>query len=417
MSTRSGPNLPRPGRNRERETTVPEVTTGAPMRSQRPEIRTKVRLIAFYLPQFHPIAENDRWWGTGFTEWANVTRARPLFRGHYQPHVPADLGFYDLRVPETRFAQADLAGSHGIEGFCYWHYWFGGKRLLGRPFDEVLASGEPDFPFCLAWANEAWTRTWLGSGQVLQDQEYSADDDRRHARWLISAFRDKRYLRVGTRPVFLIYRPTHLPDPIRTSDTIRGECVSEGLPEPFLIGINADCPTADCRVFGLDATLDFEPQLGVLPDYNVDGPRLSKLQRNLKLGIRSARLKAYDYTAARRLMARRRKKFDFPYYPSIVVRWDSSPRRGKRGIIFVNSSSEDFESGLASMVEDSLSKPFEDRLIWLNAWNEWAEGNHLEPDLQHGRSYLDAVNRVIHGLDRHEDQSGNSVLAVESTSG
>lgn len=354
----------------------------------------RARIIAFYLPQFHPIPENDRWWGMGFTEWTNVSKARPRFRGHDQPHVPADLGFCDLRVPEVRAAQAELARSFAIEGFCYWHYWFRGKRLLGRPFDEVLDSGEPDLPFCLAWANESWTRTWLGRGDILQEQRYSDEDDRQHARWLARAFADERYIRVRGRPLFLVYRPTDLPDPRRTADTLREECSRESIAEPYLVGINAWCSDTDCRTLGFDGTLDFEPQLGNLPDYDVDGLSLAKLQRNLRLGIRSATIKAYDYADARRLMGRRRSTYDFPFYPSIVVAWDSTPRRGNRGIVLVDATPERLEMGLETFVDEAEAKPQEDRLVFLNAWNEWAEGNHLEPDVKYGRSRLEAVRRV-----------------------
>ena len=176
---------------------------------------TPVRLIAFHLPQFHPIPENDLWWGAGFTEWTNVAKARPHFRGHQQPRLPADLGYYDLRLPEARAAQATLARSHGIEGFCYWHYWFHGKRLLERPVNEILTSGEPDFPFCLAWANESWSRTWLGDAfdrEILVEQKYSQEDDIEHARWLAEAFADPRYIRVHGRPLLVIYKPKALPD-------------------------------------------------------------------------------------------------------------------------------------------------------------------------------------------------------------
>jgi lipopolysaccharide biosynthesis protein len=353
------------------------------------------RLIAFYLPQFHPIPENDRWWGPGFTEWTNVARARPLFPGHHQPHIPADLGFYDLRVPEVREAQADLARDHGIEGFCYWHYWFRGKRLLERPFNEVLASGRPRFPFCLAWANEPWTRTWLGRGEVLQEQMYGPEDDRDHARWLVEAFSDQRYLKVQGRPVFLVYRPKYLPDPKKTAETLRDECARSGMPEPYLVGINAWSATADSREFGFDWTLNFEPQLAALPGYMVDGPTASKLRRNRALGVRSARLKVYDYHTARQWMTGRTQQLDFPTIPSIVVGWDSTPRRGERGIILVNSTPERLGAGLSSLVRTAMQRPHEDRLIFLNAWNEWAEGNHLEPDLRNGLGHLQAVRQAV----------------------
>ena len=206
------------------------------------------RLIAFHLPQFHPILENDQWWGKGFTEWTNVARAKPLFRGHYQPRLPADLGYYDLQGAETRQAQAELATAYGIEGFCYWHYWFHGIRLLERPVDEILASGEPDFPFCLAWANESWSRSWLGDKrEVLIEQKYSEQDDRVHARWLAKAFADPRYIHVNGRPLLVVYKPMDLPEAKRTTEIFRDECRRLGQPEPYLVGIDAHCPGTDMR--------------------------------------------------------------------------------------------------------------------------------------------------------------------------
>ncbi|MDJ0634982.1 MAG: glycoside hydrolase family 99-like domain-containing protein [Xenococcaceae cyanobacterium MO_188.B29] len=187
-------------------------------------MNNNIKAIAFYLPQYHPIPENDKWWGKGFTEWTSVAKAKPLFKDHYQPHLPADLGFYDLRLPEVRQAQADLAREYGIYGFCYYHYWFNGKRLLERPFNEVLESGKPDFPFCLCWANENWTRRWDGQDrEILIEQKYSVVDDREHIKSLISAFKDPRYIKIDGKPLFLIYRVNSLPDPSLTQKIWREE--------------------------------------------------------------------------------------------------------------------------------------------------------------------------------------------------
>jgi lipopolysaccharide biosynthesis protein len=359
------------------------------------------RVIAFYLPQYHPIPENDAWWGKGFTEWTNVAQAKRLFRGHYQPHIPADLGFYDLRLSETRSAQAQLAREYGIEGFCYWHYWFEGKRLLERPFNEVLTSGEPDFPFCLAWANETWSRRWLGEEKdILQKQTYSLQDDANHIRWLLRAFADRRYLRVQGRPLFLVYRPNDFLDPRRTTDLWRDECVRSGVADPFLIGINAHCPFVDCRTLGFDATLNFEPQLGVLPEPWTDRPTIGKLKRNREFGVSSPTLKLYDYANARQLMIDRREWMaregqDFPTIPSIFVGWDNTPRRRRNSIVVLNSTPKRFEQGLAQLVNDPKAGSCGERLIFINAWNEWAEGNHLEPDLKYGHGHLEAVRRAM----------------------
>lgn len=334
----------------------------------------RARLVAFHLPQFHPIPENDGWWGRGFTEWINVVQSRPQFSRHCQPRVPTDLGYYDLRVPEVREKQAALAAAYGIEAFCYWHYWFQGKRLLHRPVDEILATGQPRFPFCLAWSNETWSRRWLGEDQeVLIQQTYSPEDDLAHARWLAGVFADERYLRVGGRPVFLIYRPGDLPDPRHTTDTIRSECRKHGGPEPLLLGMLSHLHS-DCRKLGFDGNVDFEPQLGILPDVQKEG------------------LKVFDYVTARKAMQGRIRKF--PFHPCIFVDWDNTPRRGQNGIVFLNSSPQVFGDGLEELIQSVQDRPFDERLVFINAWNEWAEGNHLEPDQRHGRGYLEAVQRA-----------------------
>ena len=367
-------------RKRKGETPAPAGGAAVPAQPEsisRPPARldSSVRAIAMYLPQFHPIPENNQWWGKGFTEWTNVAKARPLFPGHYQPHLPANLGFYDLRVPEVREKQAALAKQHNIEAFCYWHYWFGGRRLLERPFNEVLASGRPDHSFCLAWANETWSRRWLGEEKdVLCAQIYSAEDDLRHIQWLLGAFADPRYLRVDGRPVFLVYKPNDLPEPRRTVERFRTVSQRAGMPDPYLVGVNAHRRTVDCRGIGFDATMDFEPQLAVLSNPFAEG------------------LKVSDYAVARRRMVSTREPYEI--HPCICVGWDNTPRRGQNGIVFVNSSPDQFEAGLMEVVESVLHKPYDHRLVFINAWNEWAEGNHLEPDMKHGLGYLEAVKRV-----------------------
>ena len=217
-----------------------------------------VRLIAFYLPQFHPIPENDLWWGKGFTEWTNVSRARPLFPGHYQPHLPADLGFYDLRLPEARQAQADLARAHGIHGFCYYHYWFNGKRLLERPLAEVLALKEPRFPFCICWANESWSRRWDGgNNEVLMPQQHGPEDDVAFIDSLIPYFSDERYMRVDGKPLLLVYRTALFPEPRRTTETWRERMLAAGIGELYLVQVESFTITGDPKLNGFDAAVQF----------------------------------------------------------------------------------------------------------------------------------------------------------------
>jgi hypothetical protein len=246
---------------------------------------------------------------------------------------------------------------------------------LERPFDEVRETGKPAFPFCLAWANESWSRRWLGDDkEILKKQTYSAEDDVNHARWLVGAFEDPRYVRVNGRPLFLIYRPNDLPDPRRTIDILRSECEARGQPRPYLLGVDAHCPHIDCRTLGFDSTVDFEPQLGVLPGIGDDG------------------LKVHEYAAARQKMRALPKPW--PRHPCVFVGWDNTPRRRHNAIVMIRHSVDEFESALRAAVERVAHEPEEERLVFVNAWNEWAEGNHLEPDLRNGLADLEAVARV-----------------------
>jgi hypothetical protein len=358
----------------------------------------KARAIAFYLPQFHPIPENDEWWGKGFTEWTNVTKAKPLFPGHYQPHLPADLGFYDLRVPEVREAQAEMARTYGIEGFCYYHYWFNGRRLLERPVNEILASGKPDFPFCLCWANEPWSRRWLGEDrEVLMPQTYSIKDHILHAQTLAPVFSDPRYIKFNGQPVFVIYRPSHIPELEVFIEIFSQEIERLGCNKPFLIAINNHNTSIDYRKIGFHSEMHFEPSLGVLPEFMNDEYSWSKLKRNLSLGVWSRKLKLYDYRDSRRIMVQRRPPQSG--VPCIFVGWDNSARRGDNGIIFTGCSPEAFAAELKDEIDQWKKSPKDTDFLFVNAWNEWAEGNCLEPNNRFGRAYLEVFKRTIEQLD------------------
>ena len=355
----------------------------------------KVRLIAFYLPQFHPIPENDEWWGKGFTEWRNVTKAKPLFPGHYQPHLPADMGFYDLRCPETRGDQAKLAREHGIYGFCYYHYWFNGRRILERPFNEVLASGKPDFPFCLCWANENWTRIWDGGHKhVLLEQKYTTEDDLAHIESLMPAFRDERYIRIDGRPLFLVYRTELMPDPARTAKIWREAARRAGIGELYLARVE-NFTNDDPRNIGFDAAVEFAP------DHSTVGKLMYRSRFHRFLAHTGLLPRSYveNKVARYKAMANatvRRPDPDFTRFHCVTPSWDNSARRERGARLYVGSTPAMYGAWLRSTIEKTVRKfAGDERIIFLNAWNEWAEGNHLEPDLQWGRAYLEETRDAL----------------------
>ncbi|MBL0302871.1 MAG: glycoside hydrolase family 99-like domain-containing protein [Cytophagaceae bacterium] len=355
-----------------------------------------VKPIAIHLPQFHPTPENNEWWGQGFTEWTNVVKAEPNFKGHYQPHLPADLGFYDLRLPDARKAQADLAKAYGIHGFCYYHYWFEGKRLLKEPTEGILESGEPDFPYCLFWANESWSRRWLGEEkEVLMKQTYSDTDDEDHARYLLQFFKDPRYIRVHDRPVFLIYRPYDLPDVKKTIQTFKKISAENNLPEPYLIASNAQDRDKNPLEYGFDDVIFFEPKLYVLSEFTVDGPTWKKFIRNILQGLVSASLKVYPYKQYKERASLVNKNMKYKGLPCTLVGFDNTARRGKNAIAITGQNTSDFEDSLREAVEAVKDRPEDEKIVFINAWNEWAEGNHLEPDQKDGLKYLEIVKKVF----------------------
>jgi lipopolysaccharide biosynthesis protein len=359
------------------------------------------RLIAFYLPQYHPIPENDGWWGKGFTEWTNVAKARPLFPGHYQPHVPADLGFYDLRVAETRAAQAELAQEHGIEGFCYWHYWFGGRQLLHRPFEEVLRSGEPRYPFCLAWANQSWTGIWHGApNRMLIEQTYPGDADHRaHFYSLADAFGDSRYLQVDGKPIFVIYNPHSLPEAARFTDLWRELALKAGLKGLYFIAIAG--PGWDPGAHGFDATLMDNPNVAFEGLGHFWKSRLDGVSKKLTgMGFKELKRKArarpatYEY---REFMSHALPELSTLYdnYPCVIPNWDNTPRSSLRAIVIQNSTPQLYRTHLRRAIDQVTGRDRDRRLVFVKAWNEWAEGNYLEPDLQFGRAYLEATRDEV----------------------
>ncbi len=373
-----------------------------------------LRPVAFYLPQYHPTPENDAFWGKGFTEWRNVTRARPRFAGHEQPHLPADLGFYDLRLPEVRAAQADLARAYGIHGFCYYHYWFGGRRLLDLPVQEILRTGEPDFPFMLCWANENWTRAWDGGPrQVLLGQSYSDADAEAHIDHLLPILADPRYIKVDGRPVFAIYNADELPDARRLTDIFRERARRAGI-GLYLARVERylDKDSRPPEALGFDAAIEFQPFsrsfmrfLKLRPDLKSSLPRRisNRLRRECRarpmLRHAAGRITSldihHDYPAFAAFDAAEPPP-PYTMFPGACPGWDNTARRPPgEAIIFRNSGPEAFGQWLAAKARRFAPPSPEENLLFLNAWNEWAEGNHLEPCLRHGHAYLEKVRSVF----------------------
>lgn len=356
-----------------------------------------IRVIAFYLPQFYPTHENDLWWGKGFTEWTNVGKAKPLFRNHYQPRIPADLGYYDLRVTDVRKQQAELARQAGIEGFCYWHYWFGpDDRILHSVFDEVLESGQPDLPFCLGWANHSWYRkTWSADGtdKLLKEQKYLGTEDyTAHFHHVLKAFKDPRYIRHENRPVFYIFDPESLPnDFIKTWSEL---AIRNGLEGICFVG-----------------RLKNESSYSSLLD---KGFRFLAPERTNDISIKSSPALRRIYQFFHRIAGRPRNCYTYKtaseYFlnsdfdakptilPGIIPGWDHSPRSGRNGFMLHGSTPSLFASHVRKVFDSIIDRPAEDRIVFLKSWNEWGEGNYMEPDLKWGTGYIDALRSELDKL-------------------
>lgn len=377
----------------------------------------KARVIAFYLPQFHPIPENDQWWGKGFTEWNNVVRARPMFRGHYQPHLPADLGFYDLRLPEVRQQQADLAREAGIEGFCYYHYWFGnGRQLLERPFNEVLASGKPNFPFCLCWANHDWTnKTWVKGKSTRRDSmimkmEYSMKDHIAHFNSVLPAFRDKRYITVDGKPLFAIYQPKAIPDVGKFIELWQKMAKENGLPGIHFVGysVNSSGRSVKGNKLSLWATDEAAEHYQSVLSLGFDAVLSTGLSRAQSMSKGKLKMLFYyltknsflptsnicDYAEVMRNYYVKEDAWE-NVYPSLMPQWDRTPRAGKATNPLINATPEKFQKTIENALKLIKEKAPEHQILFLKSWNEWGEGNYVEPDDRFGHGWLDAIRNAL----------------------
>lgn len=342
-------------------------------------------LVAFYLPQFHPIAENDAWWGKGFTEWRNVTRALPQFEGHAQPRLPGELGFYDLRLPEVMHRQMQLAREYGIGAFCSYFYWFAGKTLLEQPLRQWLDDATLDLPLCLCWANENWSRRWDGhADDILIAQRHSPDDDLAFIAHVADYLRDPRYLRVDGKPLLLIYRAGLLPDAGATAQRWRQWCREHGIGDIFLACVQG-FERPDPRRIGFDAAVEFPPNMTTPTNLSVRQRLLNPDYHGQVLDWRDM---AHE-TAARPMP-------DYPLFPGVNSGWDNEPRRAGRGRVLAHASPRGYGDWLATTLEKRvMTLPASQRLVFINAWNEWAEGAVLEPDTRLGHGYLEATRKAL----------------------
>lgn len=360
---------------------------------------SKARIIAFYLPQFHPLPENNEWWGEGFTEWTNVGKAKPLFRSHNQPRVPADLGYYDLRLPIVREQQAQMAKKAGVEAFCYWHYWFGnGKRLMEKVFDEVLSSGNPDFPFCLGWANHSWyAKNWNADGtsvnKLLIEQTYPGQEDARaHFDYLLTAFNDNRYVKVDGKPFFFVFDPVALPSDYL--DLFRQWTKEAGFPDIYLVAniVSGKISKNELLAKGFDAVV--YQRLGTTFSNRKSVRLFEKYKRVLKGFITNRPPNIVDYSKYYHELVTNEDS-ELNVIPSIVPQWDHTPRSGWNGTLFINSTPAVFYKHVKDALSIVSNKPADHKIILLKSWNEWGEGNYMEPDLTYGKGFIDALRNAI----------------------
>jgi glycosyltransferase involved in cell wall biosynthesis len=347
--------------------------------------KKRTKLICFYLPQFHRIPENDRWWGKGFTEWTNVKKTKPHFDEHYQPKMPGELGYYNLTDEKIAIKQAKLAKEYGIDGFCYYYYWFNGKKLLEKPIERLLETKKPNFPFCICWANENWTRRWDGfNNEVLIKQEYSDEKNIELINELIPYFKDKRYIRIDSKPLFIVYKTKDFPNLKETVQLWREECRKKGI-EEIHVSMVQTFGQDNFEQYGLDSAIQFFPHNLSEKIINSTINNKGKL-RNLNPEFNG---KVLDYKEIMEdFISKSTNQFS-----GVIPGWDNSARRKNDPMIVINSSPEEYRKWLETAIKRSREKNSE--LVFINAWNEWAEGCYLEPDKRFGRSFLEATRKAV----------------------
>lgn len=363
-----------------------------------------MEIIAFYLPQYHPTEDNNKWWGTGFTEWTNVAKAQKLYPGHYQPHIPADLGFYDLRLAEVREQQSQMAKEAGVTGFCYYHYWFGnGKLELQLPFEEIISSGKPNFPICLCWANESWgKKMWDKDGsiikkEVLIEQEYLGEEDNiLHFNYLLKAFKDPRYMKIHDKLLFVIYKPLDFKNLRQFMSQWQGLALKHNLPGFYFVGY----------------TCHIEKEYELLKNMGIDAVIACNILKPLSTSNNALYTKAKRFIKKRILgyptvinYGKAINYFDSSYdqysdvYPTLIPNWDHTPRSGSGGYLFENSTPCFFKKHAIQLIKNIHHKDLADQILFLKSWNEWGEGNYMEPDLKFGKGYVQALREAINETD------------------
>lgn len=366
-------------------------------------MENKPQVIAFYLPQFHPIRENNKWYGEGFTEWTNVAKAKPLFRGHYQPIVPADLGFYDLRLPEVREAQVKLAKEAGVTAFCYYHYWFGGKQMMQDILEDVVRRGKPDFPFCVCWANLSWyKKEWNPDTEslkedIIMEQTYPGDADIiAQFDYLLPIFKDKRYLKIDGKLVFFIYQVQFLPNFLHFKEMWECLAKEKGLPGFYYLTYTTSKENVHSERLN-----------------QCDGIVLSLISNALNKGKNKSRYVNFIKNKLKAIFGMPWRKVNYAdvidylvddlakeekIIPVIVPNWDHTARRGRAATLFHRSTPELFKKHVLKVIRMIKYKPYNHQIIFLKSWNEWAEGNYLEPDLLHGKGYIKALREALDSI-------------------